>query len=422
MGPYDELPYRCVPIEWTAPERLAIASLLQGGPRSRVDGYRVLELGCGDGANLVAQAYYRRHATFVGVDGSRRHIEVANDSRSALNLTHLDFIHADFRSADEKLDGQFDYIVGHGIFSWVPDDVRDALLALCAKRLQPGGLLYLNYNANPGWKIRGMVRNLLLSQTAGAKPLERRARLAQDLAAALASTMQSAHPYSRLLAEEFRFVSSHEESYVAHEYLAPENHAYWRSEFLAVVRSHGLEYVGDADFNYSGSRLPDDLATRLVEDQVTRCTDDDVIDFLCYRQLHSPILTTAPLSRCEATVQEFSMLVVASCLAPAEMSQTGEPMFVHPSGYQVEVRDESVRIGLNRLWPQWPQGLPAATVFPDVRNVMDDLRLLHRNGLIDLRLVEPDDAEMCPEPLQRLEARRGDCFTTRYHTQERRTL
>src|ERR1700689_4245520 len=95
-NPYDELPYRGDPIEWTAPERLALASLLHGGPRSPVARYRVLELGCGDGANLLPQAYYRRYATFVGVDGSCRQVEKANAGKSELNLTNIEFVHADF--------------------------------------------------------------------------------------------------------------------------------------------------------------------------------------------------------------------------------------------------------------------------------------------------------------------------------------
>ena len=69
-NPYDELPYKSFSIEWSAPERLALASLLHGGPRPPLEKYRVLELGCGNGANLLALAYYRRHAAFVGVDAA----------------------------------------------------------------------------------------------------------------------------------------------------------------------------------------------------------------------------------------------------------------------------------------------------------------------------------------------------------------
>src|SRR5712691_11212951 len=166
-NPYDELPYKSLPIEWTAPERLALASVLHGGPRPPLDAYRVLELGCGNGANLLPLAYYRRHAIFVGVDGARSQIEAAQARTSALHLHNIEFLHADFRTAARRLSGQFDYIIAHGVFSWVSDDVRDALLRLFAQHLRRGGLVYLNYNTRPGWNVRGLVREFLLAQTAG---------------------------------------------------------------------------------------------------------------------------------------------------------------------------------------------------------------------------------------------------------------
>ena len=195
-NPYDDLPYRSRPIEWTAPERLALTSVLHGGPRQRLDGYRVLELGCADGANLLPLAYYRKHASFVGIDGARTQIEVADARKSALELSNIDFIYADFITAAQRISGQFDYIIAHGVFSWVSDDVRDALLELSARHLRPGGLLYLNYNTRPGWNIRGMVREFLLAQTAGTASLRIRAQMAQDVSARVVSgSAEGAHPF-----------------------------------------------------------------------------------------------------------------------------------------------------------------------------------------------------------------------------------
>src|SRR5207244_4724750 len=130
--------------------------MLHGGPRPQLDTFRVLELGCGNGANLLPQAFYRRWGTFVGVDRARSQIEVAESCRLRLDLPNIEFIQADFIKADDFLDGEFDYIICHGVFSWVPQSVRDALLRLYSMRLREGGLLYLNYNANPGWNVRGM--------------------------------------------------------------------------------------------------------------------------------------------------------------------------------------------------------------------------------------------------------------------------
>jgi SAM-dependent methyltransferase len=416
-NPYDELPYKSCPIEWTAPERLALASVLHGGPRPPLDTYRVLEMGCGNGANLLPLAYYRRRATFVGVDGARSPIEVAQAHKSALALSNVEFIHTHFCTASQRLSGPFDYIIAHGIISWVPQEVRDSLLALFAECLRPGGLLYLNYNARPGWDVRGLVREFLLAQTAGERSFRARAQLAQKVGAKVVSALAGVeHPYSQLLANEFRFVCEGDVTWVGHEFLAADNHSYWRSEFLALARRHGLEYVADADFNYPTGRVPEELAPRLDVEEITGRSVEDTVDLLCYRQLHSPILTPGPLNRDPAGAAEFGNLLVASCLEPcAPGDGAANPTFKHPSGYEVEAKEDFIRVGLTGLRPLWPRGLRVDAVFPDVNRVADDLRLLHRNGLIELRCIEPADFGVSGDRLNRLELGWGGYLTTPYH-------
>ncbi len=417
-NPYDELPYRSLPIEWTAPERLALASLLHGGPRQRLDGYRVLELGCGDGANLLPLAYYRRDAHFVGVDGARSRIEVAERHRAVLGLSNVELVGADFLEAADRLTGEFDFIVAHGVISWVSPEARDALLALCAARLRRGGLLYLNYNAYPGWKVRGMVRDFLLAETAERGCLPCRAESARRVSARVAATLSGTdHPYSRLVADEFRFVSESHVSYVAHEFLAEHNHAYWRSEFLALAARHGLAYVADADFNYGSGRIPEELAPHLVAERIGRRAIEDTIDLLCYRQLHSPIFTNAPLVPVPPSAGEFAGLFVASCLSPCDAGSE-HPAFQHPSGFVVEAKTEAMRSALDRLSRTWPAGLRVSALFDDVSQVVGDLRLLHRNGLIELRCVEPQGGTVCPTRLHELERRYHGHVTTPHHTRD----
>jgi SAM-dependent methyltransferase len=395
-NPYDELPYRSTIIEWTAPERLALASLLHGGPRLSLESYRVLELGCGDGTNLVSLAHDRPHAAFVGVDGARGAIETASARKAELDLPNLQFIHADFASAADRLAGPFDIIVAHGVFSWVTDDVRDGLFALCARHLRPGGLLYLNYNARPGWNVRGMVRDFLLAQTAHATGLRARAELAQQLSATLADLLAAAeHPYPRLMEREFRFACESHLSYVAHEHLAADNHAYWRDEFLALAGRFGLEYVADADFNLSSGRVQADLIERLSALPLLDGTLDHAVDLLAYRQLHSPILTAGPWTPTPAAAQELADLLVASSLEPLPSSD-GRRMFRHANGFEVEAKGDSMGAALERLFRAWPSGVRLGALFPLGSALVDDIRLLHRHGLIDLRLG--DLAERAPAP------------------------
>ena len=381
-----------------------------------LDAYAVLELGCGDGTKLLPLAYYRRHASFVGVDGANSQIEAADFRNSELQLSNVSFVAADFSHAAEQLSGEFDFIIAHGVFSWVPDGVRDALLELCAQRLRPGGLLYMNYNSRPGWNVRGLVRDFLLAQTAGTTDLRTRAQDAKLYSARVSSSLTTdAHPYTQLIVNEFRLICDKDISFIAHEYLAAHNQPYWRSEFLDLMQGHGLSYVADADFNYRSGRSPEDLALWLSEQKLTGRSLDDTVDLLCYRQMHSPILTMGPLSRSPPSTVELANLLVASCLTPCTQNDGGYSMLQHPSGFQFDVKQEVVRTVLTKLRTLWPRGQPIGATFPNVSRVMDELLLLHRNGLIELRCVEPAEFGVRGGPLNKIEAQDG-YITTPYHT------
>jgi hypothetical protein len=220
------------------------------------------------------------------------------------------------------------------------------------------------------------------------------------------------------LANEFAFVCENDISYVAHEYLTAENHPYWRSEFMTLLRADDFEYVADADFNYSSGRLPDGVESRLIDHHIIGRSVSDTVDLLCYRQLHTPILTRSPLVRAAARDDEFAALFVASCLSPCEPSDDGLPMFVHPTGYRVETRSPEIQSALEALHSSWPRGRLVGEMFPAVDRIMDDLRLLHRNGLVELRGTEPSQMELRSEPLHALEAANGGYVTTPYHTRE----
>jgi SAM-dependent methyltransferase len=379
----------------------------------------VLELGCGNGANILPLAYYRPRSSFVGVDGARTAIALAEQRRADLDLRNLALVHADFLEAGAALQERFDFILAHGIFSWVSDETRDALFALCAARLRPGGLLYLNYNTRPGWDVRGIVRDFLLTQTARAEDLTSRTELARALAVSAAALFEAAeHPYSRLLANELRFVSQSHASYIAHEFLAPHNRAYWRWDFLELARRHGLEHVADADFDYPSGRVPADRPQLITDPRLLDRTPEDAFDLLSYRQLHSPIFTLAPWTRRPAGDEDLSELLVASCLDRIPSASTGNAMFRHPNGFEVEAKQDRMRDALEALRSLWPRGLSVAALLPGGGDLHADLRLLHLHGLIELRLPDAESSAAPPGPLNQRERAWGGYATTRYHTRE----
>ena len=419
INPYDELPYKCLPIEWTAPERLSLAARLHGGPGPPLDGYRVLELGCGDGANLLPMAFYRQSGTFVGVDGAGSQIEIASDRKARLELGNVEFIHAGFEDVAGQVSGPFDYVIAHGVFSWIPEHVRDILFQMVADNVRPGGLFYLNYNCRPGWNIRGLVRKFLLAQTKEIVGLRARSDRAVILSNWFAQALQRhEHPYSQLLSQEFAFVAQNHPSFVGHEYLAAHNHPYWRQEFLSLAGRFGLDYASDADFNYASGRTDETVLSELSHEALLEGTIDDAADLLCYRQLHSPIFTTGAACSESMDTAEFSGLFVASCLAPASMSEDGNPVLVHPSGYEVEAKTDDVFRAFVELHSKWPEELRIGEVFPNVCSVQEDLRLLHRNGLIELRLSESCHSRLDRVRLNSLEREWGGYKTSPFHVRE----
>jgi len=416
-NPYDELPYCAYPIMWTAPERLALASLLHGGPRLPMDQYRVLELGCADGANLLPMAWYRRHGDFTGLDASARQIGLANASRAKLGLANLRFVHGDFRTAKAQLDGPYDIIMAHGVFSWVDDASRDAMLEMCASMLAPEGLLYLNYNAHPGWTIRGMVRDFLMQHTAHAGSLKERAEMCKEVSAKVIAPLQAEeHSYSRLLGNEFHMLINQDPAYIAHEYLSPQNNAYWRDEFFLLLRRFGFEYISDADFNSVSNHISAGYAHSVKQTGVSAHVADKASDLICYRQMQSPILTHAAFVKQPCDDLEFANLFIASNLAPAEVKEGEHPAFKHASGQVIETCKESIHHALLKLQPLWPRGLRINSLFPDIADVRKDIEWLLHFQLVELRCIEPGDFEEPPDLLHALEKSLRNIATTPWHT------
>src|SRR6478752_5451128 len=113
---------------------------------SPVPSCRVLELGCGDGGNLIPMAYFLPSSRFLGVDLAKTAIDEGHRAIAGLNLGNIDLQCRDFGTLDRNA-GEFDYIVAHGLYSWIPPDVRDRLMALCRELLAPQGIVHISYNA-----------------------------------------------------------------------------------------------------------------------------------------------------------------------------------------------------------------------------------------------------------------------------------
>jgi SAM-dependent methyltransferase len=223
-NPYDVVAYRTFPRRQTHPDRLAAVATLFGMTPAPVTRCRVLEIGCGSGGNLIPLAYHLSESQFVGVDLARTAIAAARKTARDLKLRNVELRAADLRSLGGG-DGKFDYILAHGVYSWVPQDVRDALLDVCRARLAPHGVAYVSYNAFPGRYERHALRQMLLWSTRGIADPRRRIAAAR----------------------KFRETESLPDDLLFHDVMAEVSDPSWFHEFVEHAARHRLQFLGEAD-------------------------------------------------------------------------------------------------------------------------------------------------------------------------------
>src|SRR4051812_3156188 len=254
---YDALPYLDLTVADTSPDRLAAMAILHGMSPPDPRRCRVLELGCAGGANLFPLAGAMPEAEFVGIDLSARQIESARAAVSILGLDNLAFHAMSLLDIDDDF-GTFDYILCHGVFSWVPAPARDKILDIFARHLSPDGVAYLSYNTYPGWHFRGMVREMLKYHSDPVADPSARVGQARALLDFLVQAVPpSEGTYAQVLKEEQAIVAESKDTYIFHEHLEEENHPVYFHELVAHAAAHGLGYIGPARFDTIDDNLPD---------------------------------------------------------------------------------------------------------------------------------------------------------------------
>ena len=245
---YDVLEYPPRPFVQTHPDRLATLATLFGLSPTPPARCRVLELGCGVGGNLLPMAAALPGATFVGIDNAAVPIARARELTERLGLGNVSF-HPVGIEAYEPPAEPFDYVIAHGVYSWVPEPVRDALLALCARVLSPDGVAYVSYNALPGGHLRQMLRGVLAAGLGGVEEPRERVAAARRFLALLVEAGEADDELVPTLGRAAREVIDRDDAFLFHDVLADDNQPYYLHEFVASAKAHGLAYLAEAQFS-----------------------------------------------------------------------------------------------------------------------------------------------------------------------------
>src|SRR5207245_5150289 len=157
---YDTVPYPGHALAQAHPDRLATIATLFGMKPAEVNRSRVLELGCGDGLNLTSVASGLPEAKCIGIDLAAAGLQKGQERARYLGLKNIELRQLNILDVSESL-GCFDFIIAHGIYSWVPETVRDKLLAICKQNLARNGVVYVSYNTYPGGHMRDLAREMM---------------------------------------------------------------------------------------------------------------------------------------------------------------------------------------------------------------------------------------------------------------------
>ena len=288
VNAYDEVLYPSRPFPQTHPDRMAAVAVLAGMDPAPVGRCRVLEVACGDASNLIPMAHGLPESEFVGFDLATRPIEQGKHFARTLGLDNLELHALDL--ADFPPDaGRFDYIVAHGLYSWIPAAARERLFALVAGHLAPRGVAYISYNVYPGCYIRRMAWEMLRFHTDHLADPRARIAEAQGLARLLATGRRTHDQFGAPLQAELESLVEREAAHLFHDDLAEINDPVYFHELNDQAQRHGLQFLGEAELAASGYGGVSPSARRVLEsfDPLTR---EQYLDFLLCRRFRQTLL------------------------------------------------------------------------------------------------------------------------------------
>lgn len=265
---YSELGYKSMPFPYTTPATLEAYAALVGVAAPNPKTARVLELGATYGGNIISQALFNPDATFVGIELSQEQVEKGNEVIANAGLTNVSLVQSDIASIGSEI-GTFDYIIAHGVYSWVDDGVKDALLRLIDEHLAEDGIAYISYNTYPGWHTMDEVRQLMMFSNRDKAQFNHKEKVlhGKTIGSIVGSQILK---YDNLKERNSKFlgalrsVMQKDEYYVGHDHLEPNNDPVYFYQFNDHLAAHNLAYLCDADLTLSMVRSFDaDIADTL---------------------------------------------------------------------------------------------------------------------------------------------------------------
>ncbi|MGB6690804.1 MAG: class I SAM-dependent methyltransferase [Terracidiphilus sp.] len=368
QNPHDAVPYPALAFSNTHPERLAAMAILHGLEPAPVERCRVLEVACNEGANLIPMAYAIPGSEFVGFDLARQPVERARQRIGELGLQNIRIFASDLMEVGADL-GQFDYIIAHGVYSWVPEPVRDRLLALCRELLMPQGIAFLSYNALPGGYVRSMIREMMRFMMNGTENVDHQVGVALGLVYFLLDGRPEDDPYRRMIEQHLQRMGDRNLNATFHDELCDVNDAVRFIEFAEHARRHGLQYLCEAKLP-----PPSDPGYRpQIREAIEKVAPGDIfrqeqmLDFARARKYRETLLCRADCEvRRDLSAERFRKLLFSSPASSAPGKEAGTTIFNLPGGATMESNHPGAVAIMRELERAWPRALRWEEIEPRI--------------------------------------------------------
>lgn len=291
---YDEVPYPSGTFPQTHPNHIAAMARLFGVPAANPSTARVLELGCADGSNLLPMAEQAPGATFLGIDASRVQIATGLRAVGEAGLRNVELRRQDIMEFPHS-EGKFDYIIAHGVFSWVPEAVREKILAICDEHLAENGIAYISYNAHPGWNMRRSLRDMMMFHTNNLVEPKTKVQQARALLTFLAESVPTENNvYGQMLKSELGIISAQADNFLLHDILGEENTPFYFHEFIGRAAKHGMQYLCEPNIaEMLTTNLPDKIRETLGQLNHQIVAQEQYMDFVRNRPFRQTMLCRA---------------------------------------------------------------------------------------------------------------------------------
>jgi SAM-dependent methyltransferase len=407
------------------PSVLNFVLLIQGLEPIDLDrGFTYCDLGCGQGESVNLFAACHPEGEFHAVDFNYAHIAGARGLASQAQLSNVAFWDASFADLSEILLPAFDFIVMHGIYTWVGAENRRLILEFLRNNLKPGGVVFLSYNSLPGWSPHAPLRQLLSSYAdTQPGPLEQRVERAMEFVERLKAAQASIFEASPATAEFFEYISTLPRNYLAHEFFNRDWTLFYHADVVRDLAAAKLCFAGSSNFAENQDMLRFSVAQQQVLDGVSdRVMRETVKDFAVGPLLRRDVFTSGrPKIVPSLQMEHFGKRRIALVVPQAQLERKalfpiGEVLFERElydpillalelkphSLYELLQRPELAELGMARVTEALMVLLSAEYVMPAVEPPLYSIVSTRRlnSSLLDRHASDPGKHSLASPVLQ----------------------